>query len=1780
MGNPGFVPANWWKQDNSFMLNVVGESVQSRSCDGQGTNLARFVKASLLASVSLAALAVSLPVTAVAQCSTSSNGLTRTCTADVTTPQSFNHSGLSSGPTYSFVFENLTSSSITASSGDAIEFITTANNGSSVFGAGVNFSFDGPDNDDLFPISSDNDRGIEVRTTAGSGRTPSENSGSDDITGFGGGRGRAGGDTVITLTNAHVTGSLAAVVAASTGGVGGTGGEGRSTEFGDGFGGGGGFGGAGGEVQASFSNVSLENAGTSAAALFLLSQGAAAGGGGTGKAAGYTGRGGTGGIGGAGGPVSFSFSDSLTVSNKNTEAIYLESAAGPGGSGGQGDNTVGQGNGGSGGIGGQGGDVTLTSTDASALTVTSPNGQLILLQSTGGNGGAGGRGSTGANGTNAGNGASGGGAGRINFLMGENSISLTNTGNSNNGLTAVSRGGLGGTGGSRGTSLGSGGSGGAGGDASLIDIQLNTSSSAEAKITAPGTGIIATSIGGTGGAGSSGGPLFDGGVGGVGGTSGEIFIGLEGSATIKGQSGISLTSQGGAGGKGGNGGNRGSDGGQGGNSGAVRFDWNGSDWTTGSWNITSTGDGDHGVFLQTLGGDGGDGGSGTDAESEPAGNGGDALGIRTGIYNNTRTIKTTGDNSFAFRARSAGGSGGNGGGTEGAGGPGDAGQAGDGGPLAIAGNWQITTSGADAYGLWFRSEGGRGGNGGRGNGTGIFTPAKKGAEGGDADYIDLLFGLGETSITASGSGSTAVYISSLGGHGGNAGSRGDGGTITGQGNVIDTIDGGAGGGAKDDIYLSTRSTTEIVGTAFGMHIEAAGGNGGEGNVDPTAGVAGNGGAGGTAGNIQFNVSESGTASTGSWAFETTQSGGTALFVQSVGGNGGVAGKALKVLAGSGGDGGAGGTITMRNGTQTASVTGSGGTGVDIVSRGGTGADGAQGSTGIAAGGGGQGGQGGAVRLNGLWMIDGSEASGTTGFLVGSFGGTGGDAGDEIMVGTSYSEGGIGGDAGTIVFNENTSAMITTTGVGAGFTSVGGAGGKGVLNQTTTSGAGNVGTDGGDGGRGGPVVVQGAWSITTTGDNAVALSASSIGGEGGPKGGPGASAGVGGTGAYVTIDLAGFDGDVANTSGAEAHGIYALVESASNADSATSSNTVIDVTVGGDIDVSGAASHGIYAESIGPAVGVIDVTVEDDARVSGGGESVSSAPNGAGVYVLGGTSNLLTNNGTITSTLGTGGTAVRYAQYNGAGSLDFVNNGITTGSVINAGAGASPITVVNSRSGIFNTGSAFEVKSLVNHGILRPGGRGNRGNTHVTGDFEQTSSGVISIDIDAAENGRADRLSIDGAASLDGRIEITLIDPATPLIGERRNRLITAQDGIATSGDFEVLPSIVAQYELLRANENRIDLRYDVDFANDTALAGLLDNQRNVAGHIDAIYEAAALDPDLASLALAAEDADSYAAIVNTLSAELAIDNQIGAIYSTGLFNEALFSCADVDTPTGSVRFLDDGQCAYTRIDGHGFSHDSKQDTTGFSGTAWSVSVGADFAVTETWVVGGALTYQRRNTRADQISATSDANQFFGGLVVKRRFGDFEVAAAQTVGYGDYDLMRNPAPGVQVTGEQGLWSTSGHLRAAYVFGSDTFFFKPRFTLGYDHVFSSSFTETGNTGLRQQVSTDAETYVVVRPALEFGGEVDMGSGIRLRPNGSVGFTQFLNSPEPSLTARFVDAPAAVPDFKTATKIDTTRLDLSGGIDLIGDRNFVLRAEGQTSLSRNSNLYGGSLKIEIPF
>lgn len=996
--------------------------------------------------------------------------------------------------------------------------------------------------------------GVFVQSIGGGGGKGSNSSSAFSSLGGEGSAGGDGGTAEVTINDGVTIGttgdSASAVFAQSVGGGGGSGGSADGISS---IGGSGGSGGDGGEVTLTVGAATITTEGVASDGIYASSNG---GGGGVARSTGgISAIGGSGGDGGDAGTVTVELDGtSVSTSDDDSDGVFIQSVGGGGGSG---SSAVAIGLeysvavGGSGGDGGDGGDVTLDSSSSSigSIITTGDRARGLVAQSVGGGGGDSGNDlsvSVGliadyAVGQNSGSGA-GGDGGEIN--VDHTYFTIVTSGDHAHGIQAQS---IGGGGGSTGTNIAVsaltpisltsavGSSAGDGGDGGVVTVTV------EEDITTGGDraiGVIAQSIGGGGG---------------VTGTT------IGGSAV----SSATITSV------------VGGSGGDGGTALAVTVTVNND--------ITTTGDSSGGIVAQSIGGGGGSSGwtadidliSSATIENTVGGSGGSGGdGGRVEVYRQAdASLTVTGDNSVGILAQSIGGGGGDGSititgsvrssatiatTTGGSGGDG-----GDGGQVIVVTEGDIITEGVSGVGILAQSIGNSGGNSALTvNGDAIdvtsvsFTNAGNGGDGGNADAVTVD---SNGTITTSGDFATGLVAQSIAGGGGSST-----GSLSGELTMAEfsTSVGGSGGGGGTSGLVTVKNTAEINTAgiyAYGILAQSIGGDGGSGGyaidgsvsvgeytADVNVAVGGSGGEGNASGDVEV---------TNTGAIETVDYGARGIMAQSIGGSGGSGGSVISgvlsissessfdlniAVGGDGGAAGVGGDVTVNNSVDI--TTGS--FYADAIFAQSVGGDGGTGGSSLV--------------LTGDGSVDSSVAIDVS---------VGGSGGDGAVSGDVY----VQNSAGTLTTVKSSSSGIYAQSIG-GNGGQGGASGTLLLDLTTSTDAKfaaaaqvAVGGSGGTGGDAGAVTVDNEGVIQTSGVGSRGIFAQSVGGGGGD----------GGLASAFTMNSY-LSSSIPNDSVTSLTATFALGGSGG----AGGDGNTVTVTNTQAITTAGAASYGIYAQSVG------------------------------------------------------------------------------------------------------------------------------------------------------------------------------------------------------------------------------------------------------------------------------------------------------------------------------------------------------------------------------------------------------------------------------------------------------------------------------------------------------------------------------------------------------------------------------------------------------------------------
>jgi hypothetical protein len=381
------------------------------------------------------------------------------------------------------------------------------------------------------------------------------------------------------------------------------------------------------------------------------------------------------------------------------------------------------------------------------------------------------------------------------------------------------------------------------------------------------------------------------------------------------------------------------------------------------------------------------------------------------------------------------------------------------------------------------------------------------------------------------------------------------------------------------------------------------------------------------------------------------------------------------------------------------------------------------------------------------------------------GGNGGGGGSAPAQGGDGGNGGSG--SGATVNYTGGAFNIVTGGVGISAQSNGGNGGSGgdgvgftvpIPLPPFVAPVPGFGGDGGNGGHGGTVIVTSNGNITTTGNGGVGILALANAGNGGNGGdsisilsvyGEGGEGGQGGSGGNVTVNNNG----IISTLGNDAYGILATsrggiggsggdaggLVAVGGAGAGTGPGGIVNVTSTNTITTQGLASHGIFAQSIGGFAG------------SGGGGGGLIGFGGSGESAGDGRTVTVTNSGSITTNnnLAYG---ILVQSIGGGGGAGGAGGGLVgLGGSGDAGGAGGTVTVNNNAGGSINTSGSDAI------GIFAQsvgGGGGDGGNSvglvSIGGGASTTSAGgTVTVNNSQAIATTGDRSNAILAQSIGG-----------------------------------------------------------------------------------------------------------------------------------------------------------------------------------------------------------------------------------------------------------------------------------------------------------------------------------------------------------------------------------------------------------------------------------------------
>jgi uncharacterized protein with beta-barrel porin domain len=667
------------------------------------------------------------------------------------------------------------------------------------------------------------------------------------------------------------------------------------------------------------------------------------------------------------------------------------------------------------------------------------------------------------------------------------------------------------------------------------------------------------------------------------------------------------------------------------------------------------------------------------------------------------------------------------------------------------------------------------------------------------------------------------------------------------------------------------------------------------------------------------------------------------------------------------------------------------------------------------------------------------------------------------------------------------------------------------------------------GSGGNIVIANSGSIATSGANAPAVFAQSVGGGGG---------------LYATTNGNVFMGSAGGTGDAGS----------------------IVISNGGTISASGSGSSAVYVNSQGHS-NDSDVLVTNSA-----GGTITGNNSAPTILLTGGNKNgdgAVNNSGTIVNA---NGTAIASPT-----SFAVVNNnagGVIYGNV-NIGSG----TLTN--QGYWGTNDSSTVGQVNSTGTLNIYGAdyNHVGTSTLVGNL--TSYGTIQTSVDFY-NKQASTLNVTGTANI-GDLSTIFVRPVTLSPG---GVTIINAASVPEVGYIRVTDpgsNFLFNYGVTYPNAQSLAI---VTTNND--LVGMATVSTNNPTLINVATSLANSWADNAVSASLAKTYASLATITNGpqyVSALTNISNEstqaasVAHVVASNAFVERLNSCPRFDE---GAQFQSEHDCLWGRVIGNNGDHDATGDSVGYRQNGSVFQFGGQKEVASDWFVGGSISADHSSLDTRAVDDSVDGHGWTGGMVAKHQMGNWLVSASIEGGQMSYNSTRQ----IQLPGLSGEASSSFdvshwglHSRITRQFAFQNWYLKPYIDVHATHIQSDGYTEHGAGALDLKASPSSANVFGASPMLEAGSKLAFANGMTLQLYGGVGGA-FYNQSTLGADMRFADSALGAGNFRVTSDLPQDRLKTTTGVDLKTSDRIDIRLEYTGEFADHFESNTGSLKFTYKF
>jgi len=493
------------------------------------------------------------------------------------------------------------------------------------------------------------------------------------------------------------------------------------------------------------------------------------------------------------------------------------------------------------------------------------------------------------------------------------------------------------------------------------------------------------------------------------------------------------------------------------------------------------------------------------------------------------------------------------------------------------------------------------------------------------------------------------------------------------------------------------------------------------------------------------------------------------------------------------------------------------------------------------------------------------------------------------------------------------------------------------------------------------------------------------------------------------------------------------------------------------------------------------------------------------------------------------------------------------------------TSLSSQGNVTNTGT-IDVNGNVGHALTQ---------SVINGSLD-TVGGTLKQTVDFQAN-QATTLTATKGVIVGGTILLTPVTLAanaqtliSNVIGISELDIHNANGGLATYGfDFDTQKNLVVTPQL-----NAVSRAQGASFGSN--LVGLAQHLENEFYDPNITHAQAAV---LASINNAVTDTASYNNALSTLQSEGAQAAAVAHVVASDAFVDRMNSCPRFDD---GAQVQHERDCFWGRIIASNGDQDAAHNTVGYHQTGQVFQLGGQKEVGTDWFIGGAVSADNSNLDTHAVSDSVDGKGWTAGVVAKRQMGTWLVSTAFEGGQMSYDSKRRAQIGALGGTAHGSFDVSHyglHSRISDQLAFQSWYLKPYVDLHATRIESDGYTERGAGPFDLRVAHSSNNVLSAAPMVEAGSTFALDGGMTLQLYGAVGATVY-NNGRLGADMQLADSSPNAGTFHVTSDLPQHRFKSTAGLDWTASANWDLRLEYDGEFAKHFQANTGSLKATYKF